>query len=279
MKFYGISFIIILSLLAGCATTDDVLILDSRTSALERQNAELERQSSELERQNSEAIKIEKEFRVQAAELRATLGRIREELRSLNGRIEEMEYMFSKKVEPLDGMDKNRADRMAQLEQNISAIKDRMIRLEKYLDMDDSMATVSQSVAGTEAVKELTESETYNLAKNAYDKKDFDAARDGFKAFLKKFPGSQNADNAQFWLGEIYYSEKWYEKAILEYQVVVEKYPKGNKVPSALLKQGLSFFQLGDNSNAILILKEQLIRKYPNSDEAKIAKKKLETIK
>ncbi|MBW2198143.1 MAG: tetratricopeptide repeat protein, partial [Deltaproteobacteria bacterium] len=85
---------------------------------------------------------------------------------------------------------------------------------------------------------------------------------------------SKNADNAQFWIGEIYYHEKWYEKAILEYQKVIEKYPKGNKVQASLLKQGFAFLNLGDKSNARLILSE-LIKKYPKSNEAKIAKRKL----
>jgi TolA-binding protein len=58
---------------------------------------------------------------------------------------------------------------------------------------------------------------------------------------LKRFPKSDNADNAQFWIGEIYYRQKWYETAILEYQKVIENYPKGNKVQASLLKQGFAF--------------------------------------
>ena len=53
---------------------------------------------------------------------------------------------------------------------------------------------------------------------------------------IQNHPKSSNADNAQFWIGETYYKEKWYEKAILEYQKVIEKYPSGNKAPAALLK-------------------------------------------
>ena len=48
-------------------------------------------------------------------------------------------------------------------------------------------------------------------------------------------------------------------------------------MPAALLKQGLSFKQLGEKANARLILNE-LIRKYPKSKEAAIARKKLETL-
>ena len=100
----------------------------------------------------------------------------------------------------------------------------------------------------------------------------------GFQDFIKRYPNSKNADNAQFWIGEIYYSEKWYEKAILEYQNVIEKYPTGNKVPAALLKQGLAFANIGDKPNAKLIL-EELRRKYPDSSEAKVAAEQLKTLK
>ena len=94
---------------------------------------------------------------------------------------------------------------------------------------------------------------------------------------MDQHPKSKQADNAQFWLGEVFYREKWYEKAILEYQKVIENYPKGDKIRGALLKQGFSFLNLDDKSNARLILRE-LIRKYPDSNEAEIAKKKLKTL-
>ena len=51
--------------------------------------------------------------------------------------------------------------------------------------------------------------------------------------------------------------------------------PKGNKVPAALLKQGLAFQSLGDSSNSRLILME-LVKKYPDSTEAKVARSKLD---
>jgi tol-pal system protein YbgF len=120
--------------------------------------------------------------------------------------------------------------------------------------------------------------EMYSRAKQAFDAGDLDAAREGFQDMLKRYPQSNNADNAQFWLGEIYYQEKWYEKAIVEYQKVIENYPKGNKVKSALLKQGYAFINIGDKSNASIILKE-LIKKYPDSSEAQLATRKLSQIK
>ena len=129
--------------------------------------------------------------------------------------------------------------------------------------------------------KEPAEKDVYQSAKSAFDRGDYDSARKGFQDFLAKYPKSGNADNAQFWIGETYYREKWYEKAILEYQKVIENYPKGNKVQAALLKQGLAFFNLGGKTNIAnsrLILRE-LVSKYPKSNEAKIATQKLKDIK
>ena len=77
-------------------------------------------------------------------------------------------------------------------------------------------------------------------------------------------------------MGEIYYREKWYAEAIMEYQKVIEDYPDGNKVPAALYKQGLSFYNLEDETNARFFLQE-VINKYPTSNEAKAAREKLQT--
>ena len=45
----------------------------------------------------------------------------------------------------------------------------------------------------------------------------------------------------------------------------------------ALLKQGLSFLNIGEANNARLVLKE-LVAKHPDSSEAGIAKQKLESL-
>ena len=87
-----------------------------------------------------------------------------------------------------------------------------------------------------------------------------------------------NADNAQFWIGETFFREKSYEKSILEYQKVIEKYPKGNKVPAALLEQGHAFLALGDKVNSRLIF-EELVRKFPQTAEAKAASDKLKELR
>jgi TolA-binding protein len=67
---------------------------------------------------------------------------------------------------------------------------------------------------------------------------------------------------------------KQYEQAILAYQDVIKKYPKGNKVIDAILFQAQAFYEIKDKATSKILLKK-IIKKYPNSREAKIAKKRL----
>jgi tol-pal system protein YbgF len=229
-------------------------------------------------------IEKEQQLRSQYAELYATVDRLQEQLQLLRGKIEEKEYR-QKNMLSGDAGDSIEA-KVANLEQASLSAKDRLLRIEEYLALDGgakkptSAKTAPEKLPGKDkadvpSAKALAENELYAKAKQDFDSGELEAARADFTEFLKRFPKSAIADSAQFWIGEIYYRQKWYEKAILEYQKVIENYPKGNKIQASLLKQGFSFFNLGDKSNGRLILKE-LITKYPSSNEAKIAKQKLE---
>ena len=77
-----------------------------------------------------------------------------------------------------------------------------------------------------------------------------------------------------YWVGEAFFGEKKYENAILQFQEVVQNHRSHPKAAAALLKQGLAFRALGDDKNARVIL-QQVVERYPNSDEAKKAKERL----
>jgi tol-pal system protein YbgF len=120
-----------------------------------------------------------------------------------------------------------------------------------------------------------------DLYKDAYEtfhKGNLEGARRKFEAFLKQYPNTELSDNAQFWIGETYFLKKDFERAILEYEKAMVKYPEGDKIPAALFKQALAFLELGDKANTRNLLK-RVIEKYPHSEQAEMAKKKLETIK
>ena len=297
-----IIIILILFFFAGCALQKDLRALDKRLTIAETQVKISKERHDTYIAQNSKALKKnqgriiaevndlkkirekeEQKLRNKYAGQSADLEQIREDLQLINGRLEEIEYLFKRRLDSFEEKEKNRGSRLDQLAEDIRQLKKRSNHLEKYLNLEHSATAANvlkdASIANDppKQINKLTEKQLYLSAKNAFDSTDFAKALAMFEKFLKKYPKSKNADNSQFWIGEIYYHDKWYEKAILEYQKVIEKYPRGNKVPAALLKQGLAFFRLGDKANTRLILKE-LIKKFPKVNEAKIARKKLKDL-
>jgi len=275
-------FIIVSLFLTGCAAREDILTLDDSMASVHQRMAMLERENVDMKNRLASLLKTEEgkteSFQGKTAEIKASHERLTEELQSLRGKMEETQFL----LKPADGDQKEREARLIALEKGLQEQRDRIKRLEGYLNLESPEAKTSGTppppvTPKAEPSKMLSENETYAEAKQAFDRGEFEKARTRFQELLKNYPASINADNAQFWIGESYYREKWYEKAILEYQKVVEKYPTGNKVQASLLKQGLSFQNLGDTANARLILKE-LVRKYPTANEAKIAQQKLKEI-
>ena len=283
----------------GCALQDDVYTLDHRLSALERRNLDLEKQNRELQQLNSDMLEAKKNIssrvegldqnrredemaiRGQYAELAAQLDALRQESQMLAGRLEEMDYLVNRKLKGYEENQQKNLERMDRLAADSAAIQKRIETIDQYLNLEGAgvhqSSQPSKPPVKAAAAKPASDQALYLEAKRAFDDGRLEAARKGFEQLIQTYPSSQHADNAQFWIGETYYREKWYEKSILEYQKVIEKYPSGNKIPAALLKQGLAFVKIGETNNARLVLKE-LIAKHPGTNEAAIAKQKLEAL-
>ena len=272
-------------LLTGCvALQQDVAYLERRLEALEYRNKELRKQNDELVKQVNKELNTlgenrasaDKNMRGQYAGLNANMETMEQDLRQLNGRLEEIEYLIHRKVADYENAGQQSQQRLDEMNIAVGKMERRLAQVEQYLNLGGkgSGPSTDATVSANTAKPTASDQQLYDEARQAYDKGEMDKARQLFQKLIKDFPTSANVDNAQFWIGESYYKEKWYERAILEYQTVIEKYPNGNKVPAAMLKQGLALLQIGEKSSARLILQE-LTKKYPKASESAIASKKL----
>jgi len=281
-KFYTIFFSFCV-LITGCVSPDDIRILDSRMLLLERQNSELQIENAKLkEKINDIEVNLKTVagkgmmgVKTNYAELKANFEIVQDQISKLQGESEEIKYIFENRLTGMNRSVISNTGRLVRLEQFVGfEPSDKIDKVNKGNKSDTTSKSNTPLTKKSNNGQGLSEEQLYWSGKKAFDAGEYEKAREIFRKYLKLYPKSQNADNAQFWSGEIYYREKWYEKAILEYQKVIEKYANGNKVASALLKQGLAFDSLGEKGNSRLILKK-LIKMYPKSNEAKIAKNKL----
>lgn len=118
----------------------------------------------------------------------------------------------------------------------------------------------------------------YRLGRARMEKKQYREAFSLFDEMVNRYPESALADNAVYWMGECYYGLKDWRAALETFQRVLDQYPYGNKVPAATLKRGYVQEQLGDLDAAIASMQE-VISRFPDSDEAAIAKRKLQLLR
>jgi tol-pal system protein YbgF len=144
-------------------------------------------------------------------------------------------------------------------------------------------ATAAPAVAPTaasQAPKEdpLAESQAYEAALNEFKAGNYEKAIADFDSFLKAYPHSTLAANALYWAGYAHYARKDYKSALAQQMKLVGTYPQNPKVPDALLNIANSQLELNDIASARKNL-EEIVAKYPGTNAAGIAAKRLNLLK
>jgi tol-pal system protein YbgF len=116
--------------------------------------------------------------------------------------------------------------------------------------------------------------DTYNAAYRDYGRGNYDLAIEGFREFIANNNRSDLADNAAYWIGESLFSQKKYRDAIEQFDSVVTRYPKSDKVPGALLKKGYAYISIGERAQGVVQL-QYVLHEHPNSPEAALARQRL----
>jgi tol-pal system protein YbgF len=117
----------------------------------------------------------------------------------------------------------------------------------------------------------------YSQGLSYYNGGQWDLSIQAFNDYLKYYKDTDRASNAQFYIGECYYSQKDYKHAIEAYDLCSEKYPTGNKAAAAQLKKGYSLLSLDEKTAGIRELRS-LIQRFPDSPESELARQRLKKL-
>jgi tol-pal system protein YbgF len=117
----------------------------------------------------------------------------------------------------------------------------------------------------------------YSQGLSSYSGGQYDLAIQAFQDYLHYYSETDRASNAQFYIGDSYYSQMDYKKAIAEYDKCIEMNPQGNKAAAAQLKKGFALLELGEKSAGARELRS-LIELHSNSHEAELARQRLKKL-
>lgn len=117
----------------------------------------------------------------------------------------------------------------------------------------------------------------YNQAYKKVNEKP-NIAIQSFRRYMKEYPESPLAANAQYWIGEVMYSQKNYTGAVDEFVKVLQNYRKSEKASDAAIKLGFSFYELKNWVYARRAL-EDVNRYFPRTKAATLARQRITKMK
>jgi tol-pal system protein YbgF len=275
--YYELCVVFCLAAVAGCiapATQGDLSAIDKKVV----------RQRKEVQ-----------EVRQKQADLETQVDAVKADMQRLGGTVEEGKHYSQKASDDVIALQETLTTHIGKNDQEVRQLQEEVAMIKTMLgmkvtepsaapdlklreDFPPAAAPVSPPANLANVAGSVDPEELYNSAYSKLTKGDYKGAREEFKKFLELFPQTEYSDNAQFGIGEAYYKEKKYEEAILEYEEVVKKFPQGNKLPDAMLKQAFSFIALNDGNSAKLLL-QKIIERFPASEQAEIARAKLRSLK
>jgi len=117
----------------------------------------------------------------------------------------------------------------------------------------------------------------YDNALRDFINGNYDLSRQQFTDYLTYYGRTELAGNAQFYIGETFYKQGDFRRAITEYDKVLDQFPNSLKTAAAYLKKGYALLEL-DNREAGVASLRTVVEKFPRSEEAKLAQARLERL-
>ncbi|MCP4354515.1 MAG: tol-pal system protein YbgF [Proteobacteria bacterium] len=204
------------------------------------------------------------------AQTQAEMQSMREQNAKLYGKVEELSYAIDKLTEQLKLMSEDFDFRLNDLEQGKTSNKN-----------TKDKPTATRSVLKAPSVKKIstvvipeniTAEKLYEKAYGYLTLTEYRKSHEWFAEFIKRFPNHKLTDNAYYWVGEINLVLNDPKGAILSFSKGLKNFPDGRKAPANLLKIGVAFKQMGNVKHAKNSW-NKLIKDFPNTPEAKKAKK------
>jgi len=222
------------------------------------------------------------------ARLGARIDRLEEDIRTTTGTLEEINHRITQignRIEKLvrdvdfrlSSMESQRrmsegsvslplSEKKGLLENNKSSVIDNDIgslgkvsvseieAIEKRKTLQSGEYKSQEQLLSSSLVEEKlhkgTPKEQYKKAFDLLQESKYDLAEIELKAFINFNKNNPLAENARYWLGEIFYVRKAYKKAAQAFFEGFQESPKGSKAADSLLKLGMSLSRLGKKQDA-----------------------------
>lgn len=198
------------------------------------------------------------------------------QIEQLKSEISRLRGVQEELANQLSVADKRQKDLYADLDGRLKELKDELAKTAAVAAAQPALPPGLPT--GAEAAPSEGETKAYQDAFGAIRAGNYKVAIGDFQSFLKTYPGSSLAGNAQYWIGFSHFSLGDYKAAAESHQKLMQQYPASPKVPDAMLGLARAQIQLGETKAAQLTL-QRVVSEHAGTKVAETAQKLLATLK
>lgn len=231
----------------------------------------LDRLSARIEEMKPEMITLEQ----QVQSLRDAINKAGGEQNSLITQIIRNTSAIRRSQLTISTNSKDASTQIASIGERITATNENLERLsEQFAALKKLIEDAPNQPAFTQITPGDPE-QLFALAYSDYLRGADTLALSEFRQYIRTYPDSGLADNAEYWIGEILYAQKKYQDAADAFIRVFDMSPKGDKAAIALYKRALTLAEMGRRDEAVAQL-NALVKAYPKRQESGMAKQRLQ---
>ncbi|MCW8091493.1 tol-pal system protein YbgF [Alteromonas sp. ASW11-130] len=197
--------------------------------------------------------------------LQQHLDAMQEEIDELRGAVEVHTNQLEKVLE-------RQRELYLEIDKRVEALKQAGV---VPISPSEDIGAVSSQPVVRPSVNQEDESTAYDNAVNLIlQSREYDKAIPAFQAFIQRFPNSQYAPNAHYWLGQLLFNKQEWAQAQEQFEIVSNRFANSSKRADALLKLGV-IAERQDNPGQARQFYQQVIEMYPNSSARKLAESRI----
>lgn len=197
--------------------------------------------------------------------------RIQQQLDTMQGEIDQLRGAVEVNTNELQKVLERQRELYLEIDKRVEALK----QASPPAQTPVTTTTTTPSVSSVPSAPAEGENEAYENAVNLILKsREYDKAIPAFQSFISRFPNSEFADNAHYWLGQLLFNKQQWEDSRQQFTEVVSRFTSSSKRPDAILKLGVIAERLGDMPEARRLF-EQVISEYPQSSASQLASARL----
>ena len=217
--------------------------------------------------------------RTDKKELEGDVGTLQTQQEALIGKVRELEEVLASlgpKInatqEQLEGSLSAVSGKSEFLEPEVEELKLQVARLSDEINRLKVIKASNTRARGISRRKSVSTPLRYNQALSSYRAGNYDESILQFQSFALTNPPERLQDNIAYWIGSNYVKLEMYEDAITQFEIVINSYPRGNKVHDARFMLGRVYSLKGETSRAVEILQSALKNNPPAEVRGKISK-------